>query len=132
MEPIIIGIMIGRTNPATPPKLMLKAAKIERMIPYAPITAPADAFFIFPINLAADSFKPFRSNVPVTNMIKIKIAIERFETKLVPSVFNKPSTPRPPVIAVTTAATKIIKIESNFNAKPIITIKIPINLTNSM
>ena len=86
---------------------------------------PADTFLKRLISEAADSFKPLRSSVPVANIIMIKIAIPRLLTKLVPKVSNIPSIPKPPVNAVTISATITIKIESNFSAKPIMTIKTP-------
>jgi hypothetical protein len=124
--------MIGRTKPATPPKLTLKAAKTPRITPYAPITAPAEALLTLPINAEAAFLKPLRSRVPVTNMIKMKIAMLRFATKVDPRVSSKPPTPKLPTNAVTIAATMIIKIESSFKAKPTITTKTPNNLIKSI
>ena len=96
------------------------------------MTAPADAFLILPIRLAAAGFKPLRSKVPVTSMINMNIAIFRFAIKLVPSVSSNPMTPKFPTSAVTIAATRMISIASSFNANPIITIRIPDSLISSI
>ena len=89
------------------------------------IITPADTFLNRLINVAADSFKPFLSKVPVANIIIIKIAIPRLFTKVVPSVSSIDVKPSPPVKAVTIKATITIKIASNFNAKPTMTINTP-------
>ena len=97
-----------------------------------PTTIPAEAPLNFFINAAAACFKPFLSNVPVTTNTIIKVHILRFATKLEPSVSKKVTKSIPPTRAVTTAATIMIKIESIFNTNPMITIKIPNSLSNSI
>ena len=118
-------MMIGRTNPATPPKLTLNAAKTRRMTPYNAMMMPGVAPLALPISAAAACFRPLRSSVPVTSRMMMNSATLRFETNDSPSVVRKPSIPRLPSSAVTMAARNTMRIESSRRAKPTMTTAMP-------
>ena len=64
--------------------------------------------------------------------VMMKMHMLRLDTKLVPRVSKNEPTSIPPTTAVTTAATMMMRMESSFIAKPMITMAIPRSLSSSM
>ena len=96
------------------------------------MTRPEVAPLNLPIRAAAASRRPLRSSVPVTSITMMKMAMLRFATKVLPSVSSRVTGPRPPTSAVTTAATRMTRMESSFSAKPAMTMTMPSSFSSSI
>jgi len=121
----------GRINCGCPPIRNENAEAIVRMTCQIDNKRPVVALLIPLIKSTALSRSPIRSHIPITGNVKINNVAVRFVRKAAPSVDKISIIDIPPTKPVTIPATTTVANVSNFKAKPMITITIPISLIAS-
>ena len=96
------------------------------------IRRPVVAFFKDVIKSTALSFRPFRSQIPMTGNVRMKRVAVRFVINAVPRVSRIFIGLMPATSPVARPATTTTASVSSFKIKPTITIRTPISLITSI
>ena len=118
-------------NCGCPPIRNENAEAIVRITCQIDNNLPVVALLMPLIKSTALSRRPIRSHNPITGNVKINNVAVLFVKKAAPSVDKISIIDIPPTKPVTIPATTTVANVSNFKAKPMITITIPINLIAS-